>query len=108
MPDEETEPEPDWEQIQAGPEFTLLRRQVRAFVFPMAALFLGWYLLYVLLAAYAHGFMSIRLWGEVTVGLVMGLLQFVSTFLITWLYVRYATRRLDPLAGRIRADAELH
>ncbi|MDT8910340.1 DUF485 domain-containing protein [Amycolatopsis sp. PS_44_ISF1] len=106
MPQEETEP--DWERIQAGPEFALLRRRTRAFVFPMTALFLGWYLVYVLLAAYAHGFMSVRLWGEVTVGLVLGLLQFVSTFLITWLYVRYAARRLDPLAGRIRADAELH
>ena len=39
-------------------------------------------------------------------GLVFGLLQFVSTFLITFLYVRFADRKLDPLAADLRADIE--
>jgi uncharacterized membrane protein (DUF485 family) len=34
------------------------------------------------------------------------LLQFVSTLVITWLYVRYANRRLDPIAEKIREDLE--
>jgi uncharacterized membrane protein (DUF485 family) len=72
----------------------------------MTALFLLWYLLYVLLADYAHGFMSTKLFGNITVGLVFGLLQFVSTFVITGLYVRYANRRLDPVADEIRARVE--
>jgi len=72
----------------------------------MTALFLGWYLVYVLLADYAHGFMSTTLVGDVNVGLLLGLLQFVSTFLITGLYVRFANRKLDPIADRIRADVE--
>jgi len=37
---------------------------------------------------------------------VFGLLQFVSTFLITFLYVRFADRKLDPLAGQLRDDIE--
>jgi uncharacterized membrane protein (DUF485 family) len=36
----------------------------------------------------------------------MGLLQFVSTFAITTVYVKYANRNLDPLAERIREDVE--
>jgi uncharacterized membrane protein (DUF485 family) len=40
------------------------------------------------------------------VGLVFGLLQFVSTFLITFLYVRFADRRLDPLAAELRTEIE--
>ncbi|WP_420809116.1 DUF485 domain-containing protein [Amycolatopsis suaedae] len=96
----------DWEKIQSGPEFTQLRRRLRTFVFPMTVLFLGWYLLYVVLADYAHGFMSTKLIGNINVGLVFGLLQFVSTFLITWLYVRHANRKLDPVADRIREDIE--
>ena len=96
----------DWEKIQASPEFAGLRRRLRLFVFPMTALFLIWYLLYVLLADYAHGFMRTRLFGNITVGLVFGLLQFVSTFVITWLYVRYADRRIDPVADEIRAGIE--
>lgn len=98
-------PDP-WEQAQASAEFRQLRARLRRFVFPMAVLFLAWYLLYVLLADYAHGFMSTKLTGNFTVGLLFGLLQFVSTFLITWLYVRYAGRNLDPLAERIRDDIE--
>jgi uncharacterized membrane protein (DUF485 family) len=72
----------------------------------MTAAFLGWYLLYVLLASYAPSFMAIKLVGNINVGLVFGLLQFVSTFLITWAYVRYADRKLDPLAAELRSELE--
>jgi uncharacterized membrane protein (DUF485 family) len=72
----------------------------------MTGLFLAWYLLYVLLASYAPAFMAIKLFGNINVGLVFGLLQFVSTFAITFLYVRFADRKLDPLAAQLRSDIE--
>ena len=46
----------------------------------MTGLFLAWYLLYVLLADYAHDFMSTKVVGNINIGLILGLLQFVSTF----------------------------
>ncbi|GAB3545219.1 uncharacterized membrane protein (DUF485 family) [Actinopolyspora lacussalsi] len=95
-----------WKEAHASADFVALRRRLRGFVFPVAVLFLSWYLLYVLLADYAHGFMSIKLVGNINVGLVLGLLQFVSTFVITGIYVRFANRRLDPVAGRIREEIE--
>jgi uncharacterized membrane protein (DUF485 family) len=95
-----------YEQIQASPEFVELRRRLRRFVFPMSAVFLVWYLLYVLLAAYEPEFMSIKLLGNLNVGLLIGVLQFVSTFVITTVYVRYANKHLDPAAGEIRARFE--
>ncbi|SEG84307.1 Uncharacterized membrane protein, DUF485 family [Saccharopolyspora kobensis] len=95
-----------WAAAQSSPEFTALRRKLRNFVFPVSALFLAWYLVYVLLADYAHGFMSIKLVGNINVGLVLGLLQFVSTFAITTWYVRYANRNLDPVAEEIRESLE--
>lgn len=98
--------ESPWEEVQAGPEFTELRRRLRRFVFPMTAAFLVWYLVFVLLADYAPEFMSQRVAGNITLGLVLGLGQFASTFLITFLYVRHADRRIDPLADRIRHDLE--
>ena len=98
--------EPDWEAISAQPDFQELRHRLRSFVFPMTGLFLAWYLLYVLLASYAPAFMAIKLVGNINVGLVFGLLQFVSTFLITFLYVRFADRRLDPLAAQLRDEIE--
>jgi uncharacterized membrane protein (DUF485 family) len=95
-----------WEQAHSSAEFKELRARLRRFVFPMTALFLLWYLLYVLLADYAHGFMSTKVAGNITVGLIFGLLQFVSTFVITGVYVWYANRKLDPLAEKIRGDIE--
>ena len=96
---------PDFTAIRNSPEFTALRRRLRRFVFPMSALFFLWYLTYVLLAAYARGFMSARLFGSVTVGLAFGLGQFVSTIGITVLYVRFARNKIDPRVRRIRATA---
>lgn len=95
-----------YEQIQASPEFVKLRKRLRRFVFPMSVAFLAWYLFYVVLAAYAPEFMSIKLAGNLNVGLLIGVLQFVSTFVITTIYVRYANKHLDPSAERIRAQLE--
>jgi uncharacterized membrane protein (DUF485 family) len=95
-----------WIEMQAASEFVELRRRLRRFVFPMTGLFLVWYLVYVLLADYAHSFMSTRVVGNINVALILGLLQFVSTFVITMVYVRYANRKLDPQAEKIREEIE--
>jgi uncharacterized membrane protein (DUF485 family) len=106
-----TDPSPppevrDWEAVQSSPEFQDLRHRLRSFVFPVTGLFLAWYLLYVLMATYAPAFMSAKLWGNITVGLVFGLLQFVSTFTITWWYMRFTARRFDPLSEQLREELE--
>jgi uncharacterized membrane protein (DUF485 family) len=95
-----------YEEVQASPEFADLRSRLRRFVFPMSAAFLVWYLVYVLLASYAPQFMAIKVLGNINVGLIIGLLQFVTTFLITTLYVRYANKHLDPAAERLRERIE--
>jgi len=95
-----------YQEIQASPEFVELRHRLRRFVFPMSAIFLVWYLAYVLLAAYEPEFMSIKLAGNLNVGLLIGILQFISTFVITTIYVRYANRNLDPAAERLRERFE--
>jgi uncharacterized membrane protein (DUF485 family) len=92
--------------IQASPEFAELRRKLRRFVFPMTALFLAWYATYVLLGAFAHDFMAIKVFGNINVGLLIGLGQFLTTFIITGLYVRFADRELDPRAAAIRSMVE--
>ena len=91
---------------QASPEFAELRRRLFGFIFPMTGFFLLWYATYVLLGAFAHDFMAVKVWGNINVGLLIGLGQFVTTFVITWLYVRFADRQLDPRAAAIRAKLE--
>lgn len=95
-----------YEQVHASREFVELRSRFRRFVFPMSAAFLVWYLLFVLLASYAPEFMSVKLFGNINVGLIIGLGQFVSTFVITTVYVRFADKHLDPAAERIRRQIE--
>lgn len=102
MPESET----DYQRVQRSEEFQALRSRFRRFVFPMTAFFLAWYLLYVLLAAYAQDFMSTRVTGTITVGLLLGLGQFVSTFAITMIYARWANRRQDAVAERLREHIE--
>lgn len=97
--------EPDlssFRDVQISPDFTELRRRFRRFVFPMTGLFLAWYFLYVLLADYAPGFMSTKVFGNINIALLLGLGQFVSTFAITMIYVRWANRQVDPAAERMR------
>ncbi len=93
-------------EIQRSDEFADLRSKFRKFVFPMTALFLAWYFLYVLLAAYAPEFMSQKVFGNINVGLLFGLGQFVSTFVITILYVRWADREFDPRAEALHDRVE--
>lgn len=96
----------DFREVQHSPEFQELRKRQRSFIFPMAVAFLVWYFAYVLLADYAHDFMSTPVLGNINIGLILGLLQFVSTFGITMAYVSYANRKMDPIAADIRNDLE--
>ena len=60
-------------EVQHSEKFQELRRRHRSFVFPVTAIFLAWYFLYVLLADYAHDFMSQEVFGNINVGLLLGL-----------------------------------
>src|SRR5690554_3528759 len=92
----------DFPAAQRSPEFQELRKTHRGFVFPLAVAFLVWYLLYVVLAMYAPQLFAIQVIGNVNLGVVLGLLQFVTTFAITGAYVSFANRKLDPKVTAIR------
>ena len=98
----------EYREAHASPEFQELKRRFRAFAFPMTVAFLTWYLLYVLLSTYAPDFMGRPVLGNVSVGIIFGLLQFVSTFAITHIYVAHANRRTDPIADEMRERLESH
>lgn len=95
-----------WLEVQQSAEFVGLRRTLRRFIFPMTAAFLLWYTLYVIMSAYARDFMSIQVIGNINVGLIFGLLQFVTTFLIAWLYERFSSKKLEPVSDRLRVLTE--
>jgi uncharacterized membrane protein (DUF485 family) len=98
----------EYRAAQDSPEFVQLKKRFRAFAFPMTVAFLVWYLLYVLLSTYATDFMSTQVFGNVNVGLLFGLAQFVTTFAITHLYVSHANKNTDPIADEMRERLEAH
>jgi uncharacterized membrane protein (DUF485 family) len=98
----------EYRAAQQSPEFIELKRRFRRFAFPMTVAFLTWYLAYVLLSTYAPDFMAQEVFGNVSVGILLGLAQFVSTFAITHLYVWHANRRTDPIADEMRECLEAH
>ena len=100
---------PIYAELHDSDEFVELRKRYRSFAIPFTAAFLAWYLLYVVMSNWAHDFMSTKLVGNINVALVFGLLQFLSTFVIAWLYARHMNTHVDPLARSLtqRYDAAL-
>lgn len=89
-----------------SPGFTRLRRKFVRSTSVIAALFLGWYGFYIAMSVYGRSVMDTRVVGNINVGLVLGVAQFVSTFLLCWVRARYCRVALDPLAERLRAEIE--
>lgn len=97
---------PIYVELHQTPEFAELRSKFRRFVFPATVAFMTWYLLYVVMSNWANDFMSKEVVGHINVALVFGILQFVSTFLIAWLYGRYMSANADHLARKLEQRYE--
>ncbi|MCX4746467.1 DUF485 domain-containing protein [Kitasatospora sp. NBC_01287] len=95
-----------YREVQQSDAFQEIRRDYRRFVFPATAIFLGWYLSYVTAQAAAPDLMRTQLAGPFSVAWLLGLLQFVSTFVITWLYARNARTKRDRAALGLRWDTQ--
>lgn len=95
-----------YREVQRSDAFQEIRRNYRTFVFPATAVFLGWYLFYVTAQAAAPSLMRYQVAGPFSVAWLLGLLQFVSTFLITWLYSRNARTKRDRAALGLRWETQ--
>ena len=95
-----------YRQVHEGEEFRAIRRRYRGFVFPACAVFLLWYLLYIVAAVTLPGLMARPVAGPFNVAWLLGLLQFATTFLITWLYARHARDHRDRAALGLRWETQ--
>ncbi len=96
----------EYRYVQGTEEFSKLRSTFRSFTMPLTVAGLVWYIGYVLVATYAGDFFgnSVPVFGNV--GILLGVLQFVTTFLITWMYIGFANKKLEPMQAAIRDDME--
>ncbi|MGW0769578.1 DUF485 domain-containing protein [Streptomyces sp. NPDC002676] len=93
-------------EVQRSAAFQEVRSRYRRFVVPGAAVFLVWYVAYVVTATAAPGLMARPVAGAVNVGMLAGLGQFLTTFLLTWAYARHARLRRDRAALELRWDTQ--
>ncbi len=93
------------ERVSVDPGFVKLRRRFAIQAGLLVAAFLGSYLSYLLLSAYARDFMSVQIVDSVNVALVMGIGQFLLTFVLAWAFGRFSARSIDPLAEQVRNRA---
>ncbi|MFK4226792.1 DUF485 domain-containing protein [Streptomyces sp. NPDC019890] len=95
-----------FEQLQSDQGLQRLRAARRRPVFAVAGAVVALYLLNALLAGEARGFMAVRVAGPLNIGLVLSLIQCLTTALALWWYARHARTFLDPDGRRLRARFE--
>ena len=61
---------------------------------------------FILLIAYARPFLAHQVVPGLSVGILLGALVIVASWLLTWIYMRWANRHYDPLLEQLRADTE--
>lgn len=91
-----------WTEVQESPEFQALKKKYRSFAFPVTLAFLAWYFGYILLTAFARDWVSQEVFPHINIAIILGVLQFVSTFLIAWLYERHSSKHLDAASDSLR------
>ena len=96
---------PDHAKLLEDPEFRELaatRNRVSAILtVSMLLVYFG----FILLVALGKGFLGIRLFGGVTLGIVVGIGVIVASWALTGLYVRWANNRYDTMVENIRRKA---
>ncbi|MFF4802865.1 DUF485 domain-containing protein [Streptomyces sp. NPDC001351] len=92
-------------EISESAEFQLLRRAHRRSGVRMTALAVGGFLLYVLLSSFTPDLMNTSLYGHLTLGLALGLGQFVVMALIARRRIVHMRTHVDPIARGFRTQA---
>lgn len=96
----------EYRYVQGSEEFQELRTTFRSFTIPLTIAGLLWYLGYVLLATFMPDLFGTKMPLVGSLGILLGLLQFVTTFFITWWYIGFANKKLEPKQTAIREEME--
>ena len=93
-------------QIRSNPKFTELVRQRGALARNLTIAMLVIYFGFILLVAFAKGFLGtpISSTGVTTIGIPIGLFVIVSAFVLTGIYVSKANTEFDELNNQILKD----
>ncbi|WP_405865013.1 DUF485 domain-containing protein [Streptomyces sp. NBC_00005] len=93
------------EEISDSSEFQVLRHAHRRSGVRMTAIAVGGFLLYVLLSSFTPGLMNTSLSGHFTLGLALGLGQFVVMALIARRHLLHMRTYADPVSRGFRTQS---
>lgn len=96
----------EYRYVQNSAQFGELRSTFRSFAIPMTVAGLVWYIAFVLAATFMPDLMATPVAGNINLGIILGVLQFVTTFAITWIYISFANKKLEPLQSDLRDAME--
>lgn len=83
----------------------LSQRRTR-FLWPLVGATLGTYIAVLIVLAYWPSLVATKVVGSINLAYILGVSQFLMTFAVAVLHARWAHRRVDPLAARIRGELE--
>jgi uncharacterized membrane protein (DUF485 family) len=89
----------NWQAIEGSPEFQELVKARRSFLVPATIVFLVGSIGYLLLAAFAQGFLGKDV-GGIPLAFIAAVTQVLLTWIITWAYLRRADSTFEPLERR--------
>jgi len=92
--------------LQRSPAFARLRSRSRRYLAGMAALFLAAFVATALAVGWMPGSVALPMVGQVSLGLLFAVGLVVLPAVVCAVHLRYAGRRLDPLAERVREEFE--
>ena len=103
--DVDARPLPDEVELDADPDVRALdelaARRLRV-ALSLTAAMLVVYFGFILLIAFAKGFLAERIVSGLTVGMALGVIVILATWVLTWIYVRWANRVYEPEVARLR------
>jgi uncharacterized membrane protein (DUF485 family) len=94
----------DWAAIDADPRFQQLHRRKVGFLTLLMGFSIGYYFLLPAGAAWFPEVFRIKLVGELNVGILFALSEFIVAWAVAALYTRRANREFDRLAEEINNE----
>jgi uncharacterized membrane protein (DUF485 family) len=96
----------DYRRIESSAEFRELVSRRKRFLTIASAIVFGEFGLYLLLAAFAPGFMGTQIVDGLPVAWLAAMAQVAMTWAVTWAYLRKSETEFEPLERRVAALVE--
>jgi uncharacterized membrane protein (DUF485 family) len=93
-------------ELLQDPEFKDLARRKNRFSLQLTAITLIVYYGFIFLIAFKRDLFAVKVSGNVTFGIVLGIVVILTCWGLTGIYVRWANQRYDAMVARIQEKAK--